>query len=507
MDIPEIPAGPPPGKPVPEEMAASRDGLDITVPFMGALREVQDSVLRRLGSNYDVYRELRRDDQVTACFGQRRLALTSRQLIVEPGADDAASIAAADHLRANLAAIPFDRACGKMLWGEFYGFAVAECMWGQRDGRIWLEAVKVRTPWRFRWDRDGRLRLLTRSNTATGELMPDRKFWTISSGSDNDDDPYGLGLAHQLYWPVYFKKQGLGFWLRALEKFGAPSTVVKYPAGSGEDVTKKALDIARRLRIDGAAAVPDTMVLDLLEATRGTVDQATFHRQMQAAIAKIILGQTMTTDDGSSLAQGKVHENVKEELVDADAELQCESFQNGPAAWLTRWNFPGAATPIIRRPSPEDEGVAAELVAKKGKALKAMMDVGLAPTQETLERIVGPGWTPAMTPAPAASLTQPAFAEASAPAPDAIDDFTEAMDWEPLMTPLRDRIVAFVEAHDSLEDAADALEGFLAGSDAGPLADHLARVLFEARAAGAAGLQLTAQADQDEADQDKASGQ
>lgn len=488
-------------RPVLEEIAVSGDGRDVTIPFMGALREVLDTVLRRLGHNYEAYREIRRDDQVHATFQQRRLALTSRPLVIEPGADDARSIAAADQLRRNLAAIPFDRTGDKMSWGQFYGYAVAECMWERRDGLVWLARPKVRTPWRFRFDQQGRLRLLTMRDAFEGELMPDRKFWVMSWGADNDDDPYGLGLAHQLYWPVYFKKQGLGFWLRALEKFGAPSTVVKYPSGSGRDVTEKALQVARQLRLDGAAAIPDTMVLELLEATRGTVDQATFHRQMQAAIAKIILGQTMTTDDGSSLAQGQVHMEVREELTDADAEIQCESFQNGPARWLTEWNFPGAATPIVSRPSPEDQSAAADLLTKKAQALKAMREAGLEPDDDTRLTITGPGWRPVARPTPAeaapppparAPAAGPQFAEVSGPEPtDAIEDYTGAMDWEPVMASVRDQLVAFVEAQPDLQTAADQLGALLAGDGAAGLQNLLARAMFEARMAGAGGAMLT----------------
>ncbi|HVY32805.1 MAG TPA: DUF935 family protein, partial [Caulobacteraceae bacterium] len=319
------------------EISASRDGLDITKPYLGALAHPQDSVLQSQGGRWSVYRELRRDGQVHATFQQRRLAVVSRPLIVEPGANDAKSKAAADFLRANLSALAFDRATKQMAWGLFYGFSVGECMWEHRDGQIWLAAIKGRTPWRFRWTPDGELRLLTLRDAFQGLPMPDRKFWTVSAGADNDDELYGLGLGHQLYWPVYFKKQGLSFWLRALEKFGGPSVHGVYPRGTPVDEQSKLLAAAQALRIDGAVITPDGMSLNLLEATRGTVDQATFLRQMNSEISKIVLGQTMTTDDGASLSQSQVHMNVREELTDADVEDLCESFQQGPATWLTQW--------------------------------------------------------------------------------------------------------------------------------------------------------------------------
>lgn len=489
-------------KPVLNEVAISVAGVDITIPFMGALREVQDTVLRRLGNNYDVYRELRRDDQVHACFQQRCLALTSRPVVIKPGAEDAASIAAADYLRTNLEQIPFDRASRMKLWGAFYGYDVAECMWKIRDGKVWLDRPKVRVPWRFRHAFDGSLRLLTRENMFEGVPVPDKKFWVTSWGADNDDDPYGLGLAYQLYWPVFFKKQGLSFWLRALEKYGAPSTYTKYPAGTTDKkVISDALDVARRLRADGAAAVPENMTVELLEAARGTVDQATFLRQMNAAIAKIILGQTMTTDDGSSLSQSQVHMEVREELTDADAELQCESFQTGPATWLTEWNFPGAAVPLISRPSPEDEAAAAELLRKKGEAVKALLDAGLEPENaETITAFVGPGWRLAAKPAPPATppAAAPAFAEADDR--DAIETFVEGMDWELVVKPLRDRIVAFVEAQPDLQTAADQLGALLAGAPDDGLVTTLSRVLLEARLGGRAGGALSARMAQADAD-------
>ena len=478
------------------EIATSGDGRDVTRPYFGPLANPQDSVLGSIGQRWAAYRELRRDGQVHATFQQRRLAIVGRPLVVEPGREDAISQAAAAQLQANLDAIAYDRATKLMSWGFFYGFSVGECMWAIRDNKVWLDQVKVRTPWRFRFTPEGELRLLTLRNAFKGEELPDRKFWVMSDGADNDDEPYGLGLAHQLYWPVYFKKQGLAFWLRALEKFGAPTAVGTYPAGTSLADQDKLLRAVQAIRVDGAVIKPNGTIIDLLEANRGTVDQATFLRQMNAEISKITIAQTMTTDDGASLAQGKVHENVKEEVTDADVENLCESFQQGPARWLTEWNFPGAAVPILKRPSPEDEERAAELRKKMADTIKTMGDAGYEPDETTLGDMF-PGWrpkapaTPPAAVAPASNVValRPAFAETAST--DAIDDFVEGLEWEPLIGPIADVVENLVRNAPTLEAAADQLVTLFTGPAAATLADQVARALFEARLAGEGGAAVT----------------
>ena len=51
-----------------------------------------------------------------------------------------------------------------------------------------------------------------------------------------------------------------------------------------------------------------------------------------------------------------VQNSVRQELIKADADLLCESFNRGPARWLTEWNYPGAASPrVFRLTEPEED--------------------------------------------------------------------------------------------------------------------------------------------------------
>lgn len=360
------------------------------VNTMGGFVEVltpTDSVLRQKGGSLELYKEVLRDDQVKSVFEQRRRAVVSADWIVEPGAEDANSKAAADALTQNLEEIDFDRITDRMLYGVFYGYSVSEVMWEPAGSLVRFADVKVRDRARFMFDRDHNVYL----KTSTEHLrMPDRKFWTFSTGADHDDEPYGLGLGHWLYWPVWFKRNDIKFWLIFLEKFGQPTATGTIPAGKFEDkdFKTKALNALRAITTDSAVLVPEGVEIALLEAARsGAADYEGMCKAMDAAIAKIILSQTMTTDNGSSRSQAQVHEGVAEKVVKADADLVCESFNRGPVRWWTEWNFPGAVPPRVRRITEPPEDLAQR--AERDTKIKSL---GYEPTEDYMRETYGEGW-------------------------------------------------------------------------------------------------------------------
>lgn len=390
-----------PQRPTYGELAPPDDPYSMTrraaavTPYTKVL-EPTDSILQSRGgaNNLTVYKELLRDDQVSSVWQQRRLALTNCETVVDPGADDALSKTAAAELQAELDAINWDNVTDKALYAVFYGWGVSEVMWRPDGNRVRFDKIIVRDRGRFRFDRDGQLYLWD----SGWRLMPDRKFWTITAGADNDDELYGLGIAHSLYWPVFFKRNDIKFWLIFLEKFGMPTAVAKAPSAKLSDPTEKAKVVAmlRQIATDSGIAVPDDVVIELLEATRGgAADYGSLHDAMNAAISKITVGQTMTTDSGSSLAQGQVHERVAQKIVEADSDLLCGSFNAGPVRWWTEWNFPGAAIPRVYRRTepPEDLNALADRDAK-------IYGLGFEPTEEYIAETYGEGWVKRESPVP-----------------------------------------------------------------------------------------------------------
>ena len=74
-----------------------------------------------------------------------------------------------------------------------------------------------------------------------------------------------------------------------------------------------------------------------------------------------------------------------------------------------------------------------------------------------------------------------------------LDAFTGELDWEPLVSPLRDRVVNLVREAPSMEAAAEQLAALLAEPEPmAQLRETIARAMLEGRQSGLIGLELRA---------------
>ncbi len=355
--------------------------------FVGELAESRDEVLRIHGNgDLSIYERLLRDDQVHATFQQRRTSVVSLPWIVEPGGPTPRDEEAADFLREQLKRSRWDQVTWKMLSGIFYGYAVAEMIYEEDRGRVGIQSIKVRRAKRFRFDRAGQLILL---DPDRGRVpMPAQKFWTYTAGADDDDDFYGLGLGYYLYWPVWFKRNGWRFWSLWLEKLASGTPIAKGPPGMTPGDEDKLLDVLKAITNGGRVVVPKNVEVEILESMRSSGgDYDAFAARMDRAISKIVMSQTMTTDDGSSLAQANVHARVGGKVTLTDADLIHESFNEGPARWLTEWNFPGAATPVVWRDGADPEDLSARATRDAQLA-----SIGYRPTEQYIRDTYGEGF-------------------------------------------------------------------------------------------------------------------
>ncbi|MEO0501182.1 MAG: DUF935 family protein [Pseudomonadota bacterium] len=370
------------------EIATTRDGRDITQPYIAELQQARDPLIAH-SIDWGLYDQIFRDDQVKSCFQQRVGALVSREWDVIPGGEEPRDIEAAEALKANIDRVGIDRVTEKTMKATFNGYSVTEIMWEYRDGLVQFQRLHVRHARRFRVDRDNRLRLLTNTDMTRGERLPDRKFWLLASGGDDDDEVYGRGLAYWLYWPTLFKRNGLKFWNVFLDKFGAPTAMGKFPVGTSEEDIQKLLAALQAFSVDSGFAIPEGMDVALVEAARsGTADFNGLVAYMDGAIAKVILSQVGTTENGKYAGTADTHADVKLEVVKADADMWSDSFNAGPVTWWTEFNFPGAAAPRFVRAVQEEEDL--KKIADTDAVIRKSL--GWERTDESFQDTYGDGY-------------------------------------------------------------------------------------------------------------------
>lgn len=131
------------------------------------------------------------------------------------------------------------------------------------------------------------------------------------------DDDFGIILKAAPY--VIYKRGGFGDWAQFVEIFGMPQRIGKY--SSMDEGSRRAL--IRAFEEAGSApylVIPEETKVENTVMPNGTNGALynDFRNACNEEILITILGQTMTTQDGSSLAQGKVHLAVQEKKHRAD---------------------------------------------------------------------------------------------------------------------------------------------------------------------------------------------
>ena len=369
---------------------ASGDGNRAPDTHAARLAIPGDRILTgRGGGDLRIYEEIASDPKVKAAFEQRRNAVIAKEWRVEAGGERPIDLRAAEWLEENLKHIGFDRLTDQMLWGVWYGFSAAEIIWEVRDGLLAWKAIKVRNRRKFRFASNGELRRFDKADVINGVPALPPYFWHFATGTDNDDEPYGLGLAHYCYWHVLFKRQGIGFWLRFLEKFGAPTVVGEFPPGATDAEKRLLLAAGKAITQDSTVIYPAGMPVKFLEAARsGTADYRVFVEVMERGIEQVIIGQTASSSGTpGKLGNDELQGDVRQDIIKSDSDLVCESMNLGPVRALIEHNFEGAALPRVFRVIEEAEDATA--MAARDKVL---FEMGFVPTLDYVKDTYGTQW-------------------------------------------------------------------------------------------------------------------
>lgn len=312
-----------------------------------------DIVLKKQGKDIRVYKELLCDSHVYACVQSRKAGVLSLEWDINRGLDKDENSQIIEDL---LKKLNVHKLINDILESTLFGFQPLEIFWKkEKSGYILPEKIIAKPPEWFCFDDDNNLKFRTKENYY-GEVVPSKKF-LLAQNNPSYNNPYGERVLSRVFWPVTFKKGGLKFWVVFTEKYGMPHLIGKHPRGASKDETETLADMLEEMIQDAIAVIPDDSSVEIKEANKSSSAEI-FEKlidKMNSEISKAILGQTLTTEIGSSgsYAASHTHMEVRQDIIDTDKKL-VETVINQLIQWVYEINFPNAEVPIFELYAPED---------------------------------------------------------------------------------------------------------------------------------------------------------
>ena len=507
---------------------------EIAAPSVGSVRSIQSGhpaqgmdprklgqILRAAeGGDEIAYFELaeeieEKDLHILSILGTRKRAVCALPIEVDAAGDSPEEQADADLVRDWLDTGALELALFDILDAIGKGRSACEIIW-KTTSRLWTpDRIKWRDPRHFEYDRTTGEDLRLRTNEGTKRL-PAAKF-VVHEHKAKSGLPIRGGLMRALAWGYLFKNYAIKDWVIFLEGYGHPLRLGKYGPNETEANKRILANALTQLGADAWGTIPETMNVEFIDRKAGTAPNDLWRSKAEfwdLQFSKAVLGQTNTTDaqaGGLGSGQANVHNDVRGDIMDADAKLVSATINRDIVVPMIMLNRGVRATyPRIRIGRPDE--VDAKVDIENAQKLAAMgvkiggtqmrERAGLpAPEQgEEPLQVSAPPQTPGEGPGgalapdvrknPASAPLEPfksptegnpdqgAVAAAQPERePDGIDRaIDEALDdWQALVDPMREPIDALLDGAESLEDVRDGLIGALQAMDVSELQSVLAR--------------------------------
>ena len=451
-----------------------------------------------------------KEPHYASVLATRKRAVKKLPIQIEAASDSPLDVKIADAVRELVKRAGFKAMLEDLLDALGKGYSAVEIDWDKSGSKWFPKSYKHRDPRFFTFDRATRtqLRLLDESDLMNGVELPPYKF-IVHLPKLKSGIPIRGGLARLVAWSYMAKMYTFKDWLAFLEVFGMPLRVGKY----GPNATDRDIEILKtavaNLGSDAAAVLPDSMKIEFEKAAQATGGETLFQGLAEwndKQTSKAVLGQTMTADDGSSQAQANVHNEVRGDITESDAEQLEETLNLQLIKPFVDLNFgPQESYPTLELYIKEPEDIGAMV-----NALDKLVPLGLKVEQSVIrdrlnlpdpdpnakpEDLLGPRATAAPAAAVGANHHSPncphcatALNQEGAAAPDLADDFAYRLGNEAAkaMDAMIDQVRDLVMTAGSLEEIRDQLFALYPGMNSAALGELLATALTCANMAGRA---------------------
>lgn len=283
---------------------------------------------------YDIYRDTDADGHLSGCVKQREgfVMAKSFKLVDAKGNES-------DEVLHYFDKSWFKQLCRLSLDAVYWGYSLIELgeVITDSDGLRSYSGVRL-IPRKHVIAEKGRVIRQLGDDWRTGINYHEPPFssWLIEAGW-----PDNLGLFLKAAQHTIPKKNMLAFWDTFGEIFGMPMRIAKTASRDTKEI-----DRLHQMLVNAGASQTAIMPLDteleFIESTRGDTYNVYNQRidRANSEISKLIIGQTMTIEDGSSLSQSQTHLKVFQNLVEDDADMLRDIVNNQLIPRMIEHGFP-----------------------------------------------------------------------------------------------------------------------------------------------------------------------
>lgn len=245
--------------------------------------------------------KIMRDSTVIAAIGNRKASTLKKEILIECENSNFKEILE-DAFSFNV--------IDSILDIPYYGFGVYEINWEFENG-FFIPTLVERNYKNFILD-NGKIKF---NSLGFSEDIPFHKV-IAATYKAKPNKPYGQPLIQTLFWLVEFKNASLQFWVELLERFGTPWVIGKTEG----DKNALAEEIYNMLGGDGAVIDADDDIK--IETAKDGGNFKELVEYIDNQIREVILGGNLTANvQGGSLAAANVHNEVREDLAQADENI------------------------------------------------------------------------------------------------------------------------------------------------------------------------------------------
>lgn len=348
------------GSLVKNSKGTKRENVKLTAKHKDILKSLFELPVSSEWLSDEEINKIERDSTVTAAKGSRKAVILKKEILIT---------CKDEVIKKRLEEIFDFDILDSILDIPYQGFGVFEINWDIADGE-WLmyPSLKERLYKDFALN-DGVLQYS--QDGIPVDIIEHKALHAVYKAKPLKS--YGQPLYNPLFWLIEFKNAGLEFWVELLERFGTPWVIGKTDNSKDE----LADEIFNMLGGSGAVLEPEDSLEIVTAKDKGDFKEIIEYIDNQ--IREVILGGNLTGQvTGGSQAAATVHNDIREDLAQADENILNKIIRDLIKSFLTLNNIKEDITGVLKNKDDANKALA--------DRDKIISDMGYAPKKSYIEK-------------------------------------------------------------------------------------------------------------------------